>query len=258
VSSHDSALAGLRIGPVPYLNARPLIWGLSPALLDTDVPAELSRKFFAGGLDVALLPVFEILRAGSGRIVDDVAIACQGEVYSVIVASRTTFAESGTIYLDPASRSSTALLRVLAAEFYPHGPSMAEGEVIPENAARLLIGDAAIEFRRRNGAAWHYHDLGLLWQQHTGLPFVFAVWAVSERANPSVFDALRLIKAEGLAAREQIAQGEPSPDFALRYLTKYIRYNMGSAEKVAIRRFESLSRLHGILPFAERANLEFR
>ena len=59
----DSVLAGLRIGPVPYLNAKPLIWGLSPALLDMEVPAELSRRFFAKGLDVALLP----LKAASAR-----------------------------------------------------------------------------------------------------------------------------------------------------------------------------------------------
>ena len=93
VRSFDSALAGLRIGPVSYLNSKPLIWGLNPALLNTDIPAELSRKFFAGELDIALLPVFEILRAGGARIVDDVAIACRGEVYSVIVASRTAFAK---------------------------------------------------------------------------------------------------------------------------------------------------------------------
>ena len=149
MSSFDSALTGLRVGPVSYLNSKPLIWGLNPALLDTDVPAELSRKFFAGRLDVALLPVFEILRAGGARIVDDVAMACHGEVYSVIVASRTPFANSGAIYLDPASRSSAALLRVLVAEYYPNGPRIVAGEAIPENGARLLIGDAAIEFRRR-------------------------------------------------------------------------------------------------------------
>jgi chorismate dehydratase len=257
VSSIDSALAGLRIGPVSYLNAKPLIWGLNPALLETDVPAELSRKFFAGSLDVALLPVFEILRAGGTRIVDDVAIACRGEVYSVIVASRTTFAGSGTIYLDPASRSSAALLRVLVAEYYPEGPLIVGGETIPENGARLLIGDAAIEFRRRNGAAWRYHDLGLLWQRHTGLPFVFAVWAVSERASPSVFRALRGVKARGLAARKQIAQQEPDSDFALRYLTNYIRYDVGSEEKMGIRRFENLSRRHGVLLPAEPAKLDF-
>jgi chorismate dehydratase len=120
-----------------------------------------------------------------------------------------------------------------------------------------LIGDAAIEFRRQNGTAWHYHDLGLLWHQHTGLPFVFAVWAVSARTSRSVSDALRGIKAEGLAAREQIALREPDPHFALHYLTNHIRYDIGNAEKIAIRQFESLSRRHGVLPQGEPADLDF-
>ena len=258
MSSNYSALAGLRIGPVSYLNAKPLIWGLDPSLLETDVPAELSRKFFAGQLDVALLPVFEVLRVGGARLVDDVAIACRGAVHSVIVASRTSFAQSGTIYLDPASRSSSALLHVLVAEYYPGGPTVAPGEAVPEDGARLLIGDAAIDFRRRQGTAWNYHDLGLLWQNHTGLPFVFAVWAVSERASPSVFDTLRAVKVAGLAAREQIALNHPDPDFAFRYLTECIHYDLGTKEKSGIRRFESLSRRHGLLPDAKLANLDFR
>lgn len=256
--SRHSVLAGLRIGPVSYVNAKPLIWGLDSSLLQTDVPSELSRKFFAGKLDVALLPVFDVLRVGGARLVDDVAIACRGEVHSVIVASRTSFAKSGTIYLDPASRSSSALLRVLVAEYYSGGPTVICAEPIPEDGARLLIGDAAIDFRRRHGTAWNYHDLGLLWQNHTGLPFVFAVWAVSERAGSSVFDALRAIKVTGLAARKQIALSQPDPAFAFRYLTECIHYDLGSEEKSGIRRFESLSRRHGLLPDTQPANLDFR
>jgi chorismate dehydratase len=258
VRSFDSALSDLRVGPVSFLNARPLIWGLNPTLLETDVPAVLSQKFFASELDVALLPVFEILRAGGSAIVDNVGIACYGEVFSVVVASRTSFSQSGEIYLDPASRSSVALLRVLLAEYYPGGPTIAEGRVIPENAARLLIGDAAIEFRRRHGSAWRYHDLGLLWKIHTGLPFVFAVWAVSQRASHLVFDALRAVKAQGLAARHEIAANESDPEFAYRYLTKHIRYDVGPDEKIGIRRFEKLARRHGILQNAAPANLDFR
>jgi chorismate dehydratase len=258
VSSFDARLAGLRIGSVGYLNAKPLIWDIDSALLQTDVPAGLSQKFFARQLDVALLPVFDVLLASGALIVDDVAIACRGEVYSVVVASRTTFASSETIYLDPASRSSSALLRVLVAEYYPSGPAIAEDAAIPENGARLLIGDTAINFRRQNGASWQYHDLGLLWQKHTGLPFVFAVWAVSEQTNASVFYTLRAIKAEGLAARHQIARKQPEPDFAWRYMTQHIRYDLGDLEKSAIRSFERLARHHGLLPQAEPAKLEFR
>jgi predicted solute-binding protein len=258
VSSVCSALSGLRIGPVPYLNARPLVWGLEPALLKTDVPAALSRKFFASELDVALLPVFEVLRGGGSTIVDNVGIACDGEVYSVMVASRTSFVESKQIHLDPASRSSTALLRVLLAEFYPGGPAIVEQGDAPADGARLLIGDAAIAFRKRHGSTWSYHDLGSLWKAHTGMPFVFAVWAVSKRANSSVCDALRNVKAEGLAARKEIASREADPEFAYRYLTRFIRYDVGAAEKSSIRHFENLAQRRGLLSKTKSAALDFR
>lgn len=258
MSSAVSALSGLRIGPVSYLNAKPLIWGLNSNCLQTDVPAALSEQFFAGKLDVALLPIVDVLRVGAASIVDNVGIACDGEVYSVVVASRTSFLETRKIHLDPASRSSTALLRVLLAEFYPQGPEIAEGEEMPVDGARLLIGDSAIAFRRWKGSTWNYHDLGWLWKVHTGLPFVFAVWAVAEGASPAVFDALRGVKAAGLAARREIAVAEPDPEFAFRYLTKHIRYDIGSDEKDGLRHFESLARRHGILPNTSSARLEFR
>lgn len=255
-----TALKGLRIGPVSYLNTKPLIRGLDPATLHAAVPAQLAEKFFAGELDAALLPMFEILRAGGGTLVDNVAIACEGEVYSVIVASRTDFAGTERIHLDPASRSSSALLRVLLAEFYPEGPEIAEEKKIPADAARLLIGDAAIKFRQQNGDAWQYHDLGKLWEEHTGLPFVFAAWIVALPANkkPAVFKAFRALKERGLAEREAIAAEQPDPAFALKYLTDYIRYDLGPEEKRAIRLFETLARQHGVLPLADLARLEFK
>jgi chorismate dehydratase len=258
VSLAVSALSGLRIGPVPYLNAKPLIWGLNSNLLRTDVPAALSDQFFAAKLDIALLPVVDVLQAGAASIVDNVGIACNGEVFSVVVASRASFSETRKIYLDPASRSSTALLRILLAEFYPRGPQIVEGEKMPQDGARLLIGDSAIAFRRRHGSTWFYHDLGWLWKVHTGLPFVFAVWAVAGGASPAVFDALREVKASGLGARRKIAAQEPDPEFAYIYLTKHIRYDLGSEEKIGLRHFEELAKRHGVLRDTISAKLDFR
>lgn len=254
-----SALSGLRIGPVSYLNTKPLIWGIDRSSLSPDVPSALARKFFGGELDAALLPVFEVLRAGGGTLVDNVAIACDGDVYSVIVASRSEFPDCGTIHLDPASRSSAALLRVLLAEYFPGGPVVADAAAIPADGARLLIGDAAMQFRTHRGSTWQYHDLGGLWKTCTGLPFVFAVWAVSERigGRPAVFEAFRTLKAGGLLARKEIAAAEDDPDFAFRYLTQSIRYDLGDPEKRALRLYETLCRRHGILPPGEPAELRF-
>lgn len=259
-SPAPAALKGLRIGPVSYLNTKPLIHGLDPRTLHPAVPARLADEFFAGGLDAALLPMFEILRAGGGALVDDVAIACEGEVYSVIVASHDDFAGIEEIHLDPASRSSVALLRVLLAEFYPGGPRIATGPAASPDASRLLIGDAAIQFRQQHGDTWQYHDLGQLWEKHTGLPFVFAAWIVApaHRKKPTIFKAFRALKETGLAARGEISAAEPDPAFALKYLTDYIRYDLGPEEKRAIRLFETLARQHEVLPLGDLAMLTFK
>lgn len=245
-------LAGLRVGAVSYLNTKPLIWGLDASQLVLDVPARLAADFAAGQLDVALQPVFATLHAGGGLLVDDVAIACHGPVYSVIVASQTDFEHCGEIYLDPSSRSSAALLRVLNAEFYGHALRLVEAVQIPPGAARLIIGDPAIRFRHQHGESWQYHDLGELWLKHSGLPFVFAAWTVSRqaRAAKAVADYLRSVKTAGQAARPQIAAEEEDPAFALKYLTDYIRFDLREEEKQAIDLFGRLAARHGILSAA--------
>ncbi|CAN5319165.1 menaquinone biosynthesis protein [soil metagenome] len=248
----SAQLAGLRVGAVSYLNTKPLIWGIDASQLVLDVPARLAADFAAGRLDVALQPVFATLNGGGGLLVDDVAIACHGPVFSVIVASQTEFEDCGEIYLDPSSRSSAALLRVLNAEFYGNALRLVEGAEIPPGAARLIIGDPAIRFRHEHGTAWHYHDLGDLWLNHTGLPFVFAAWTLSRQtADPkSVADYLRAVKTAGQAARAEIAAGEEDPAFALHYLTDYIRFDLREEEKKAIDLFGRLAARHGILSAA--------
>jgi chorismate dehydratase len=242
-----SPLAGLRIGAVSYLNTKPLIWPFAAGDVALDVPARLADAFYQGRLDVALLPIFEVLHHGGGPVVDDVAIACEGNVFSVLVGSRTDFPDCGEIYLDPSSRSSVALLRVLIAEYYP-GLGVREG-VPPDDAARLLIGDPAIAFHRGLREGWHCHDLGALWRRHTGLPFVFAAWALQrdlpDREN--VARALRAAKDAGLAARSRIARAEPDPDFALTYLTDFVRYGLGEREREAMALFARLAAKHGLL-----------
>lgn len=246
-----SSLADLRIGSVPYLNAQPLVWGLDTSRVVFEIPAILSGSYERGDVDIALLPLFEVLRLGGGAIADDIAVACRGEVLSVFVASREEFPNISQISLDPASRSSVALIKVLLDEFYPNGPQVTT-EDPGKSGARLLIGDPALDFRATHRDGWHYHDLGLLWQKHTGLPFVFAVWAFhNELANPSaVADSLREIKQVGLAARPTIAGKEKDPAAALTYLTDNIRYNVGADEKKAISLFSQLAAKHGLIETA--------
>jgi CofH subfamily radical SAM domain protein len=85
ILSAPNELPPVRIGCVGYLNARPLITA-GRVEVRFDHPAALCQQLAAGELDVALVSSFEYLRHPIYSIVDGVAIASNGPVYSVILA----------------------------------------------------------------------------------------------------------------------------------------------------------------------------
>lgn len=233
-----------RLGCVPYLNARPLLHGLDAEL---EAPSLLADRFAEGRYDAALIPIYESLRLPDVRIADGFGICSLGPVYSVIVAHRQPLAEVEEIVLDPASRTSVNLLRVLLAKRHLLAPKLVENSMDPD-AARIIIGDAAMEFQRGADASWNICDLGREWTEWTGLPFVFAAWTLAENAPAETAGLLRAAAQSGLAARQEIAALEPDPPAALDYLTRSIRYILGEPEKRAIREFRGLLIDCGLLP----------
>ncbi len=246
------ALAPLRIGCVKYLNAKPLIHGY-PGAVQFDHPAHLARDMVAGVLDAALVPVFEALGPRPYALVDGVAIASDGPVYSVLLAHRcVSLADIHTVALDPASLTSIHLLQVLLAEFHRICPRCVDARLVGAKAdAQLLIGTQAIEFRKQAGPEWHILDLGEEWQRQTALPFVYALWLLRADLQDvgAIADEFRFLKCEGTARIAEIvaSEKETAPEFATRYLTEHIRFELGSREKAGMERFRALLLKHGFL-----------
>jgi predicted solute-binding protein len=212
-----------------------------------DHPSVLARELAAGTLDAALVPIFEVLRDPRYAIVDDVAIACDGPVYSVILAYRGALGQITRIALDPASMSSANLVQVLLAEFYGLKPQMGKAA-----DAQLIIGNQAIEFRAaQDDPTTNILDLGAEWKRCTGLPFVFAAWAVRSDLQdlPKIADAFRGLKQFGLAHREEIIVEDDtvSPEFRRRYLTDFIRFDLGKREKEGLNKYRALLHRHGLI-----------
>ncbi|MFZ4775896.1 MAG: menaquinone biosynthetic enzyme MqnA/MqnD family protein [Terrimicrobiaceae bacterium] len=228
---------------MPYLNARPLLQGLEAEL---EVPSVLSRRFLAGDFDAALLPVFETLRLPAPRIVDGFGIVAVGEVRSVIVAHRLPLEETPEIVLDPSSRTSVHLLQVLLSQYLKVEARVVERSENPE-AARLIIGDPALRFRREMDPAWQIFDLGRAWHEWTGLPFVFAAWTLSGDAPEETAGLLRQAARDGLVARPSIAAAEADPAVALDYLTRAIHFPIGPAEREGLLKFRDLLIADGFL-----------
>ena len=250
-----AAGGALRIGCVQYLNARPLIHGWSKPV-EFDYPSALCRRLSEGALDVALVSSFEFLRDPIYSIVDQVAIASDGPVYSVILAHAGELEELDEIILDPASQTSVNLLRCLLAErrlnprfisFSPEG----ENEINP-GRARLLIGDQAIRFRQQNENAFEFWDLGAAWKKSTGLPFVFALWLIRPEVPSAraVADQLRATRDRNLASLDDLIVANPdfSPEFCARYFRDFLRFGFGQREQEGLLRFRSLCERHLILP----------
>ena len=267
---HDySALRGLRIGCVAYLNSRPLIEPYDGEVI-LDHPAVLAASLVRGDLDAALVPVFEALRHPEFSIVDGVSISSRGPVWSVFAAHCGPLSAVRTVRLDPASLTSANLCKVLFAEWGstvpdyqidsvdPIGPPINElhpaardHAPVPPGTARVLIGNQAIAFRQCHGAACDYLDFGEEWMRQTGLPFVFAVWLLRpETARlAQVAQAFRDLAREGKATIPVIVARHPefSAEFATHYLTQNIQYRLGSEEKRGIARFRELLGKHGLL-----------
>jgi len=213
----------VRYGAVRYLNAKPLIEGLSPLVLDT--PSGLADRMAKGELDVALLPVAAGERQGLPRV-GNVGIAAEGRVDSVLVFVAREPVR--TIRLDPASRTSRILARILFRERFGADP-----EPVEEDAdAELVIDDAALE---RAGPSI---DLAAEWTAWTGLPFVFALWY----GAPEAKKALAAAWERGRASMANYAAGE-----RLKYLREKIRYEIGPREKAGLGRFLELARAHSLL-----------
>jgi chorismate dehydratase len=243
----------LRIGCVKYLNAQPLVYGWRGEV-EFDHPAVLCRKLANAELEVALVSSFEFLRDPVYTIVDGVAVAADGPVYSVFVAHDAPLAELDEIALDPASNTSVNLLRCLLAErgLRPRLIDAGSETIARGKRGQLLIGDQAIRFRQQHRGEVQVWDLGAAWHELTGLPFVFALWLVRPEvhAAQAIADQLRARRDENSVRLNDViaAQtGFPS-EFCGRYFRDCLRFRFGDAEKRGLLMFRSLCEKHGILP----------
>ncbi len=250
----EGSLAPFRVGSVEYLNAVPLIRGIEDQII-VATPARLAELLRRDELDAALVSTAEVLLTDRYDILDGIAIASLGEVYSVLLAHRRPLDQLKEIYCHTASLSGTNLLKVLLAErgLKPEFKPLSDPRQAADHDAALLIGDPAIDFQR----APHEHeilDLGTAWFELTNLPFVFAVWALRRGVeNATLRRQLRAARDFGVDTLDWIIRHRTEYDFNFRkdYFDWHIHYYLGEDERRAIARFAGLLRKHSLGPVFE-------
>lgn len=203
----------LKMGKINYINAFPVYYGIDqdenllPDWIEliSEPPADLNRRLVKGEIEISpISSAFYGMHHEKLLLLPDLSISCHGKVMSVVLMSRYPLDKLGgkKIILTGESETSVAFVRMifLQRDIFPvfeRKKVKYVHDVKDVADAVLVIGDAALK------EPWDYFfdyriDLGDLWYEMTGMPFVFAVWAVRRsfaQSRPEIVDqVIRLLK----------------------------------------------------------------
>lgn len=235
------AMTPIRLGRMAYINTLPVDWGLVNGGLGDWVtvhrgtPTTLNRLLAEGQLDAS--PVSSVAaaeHAADWLVLDHLCIGSRGEVGSVILHSDVPIEEleGRSIAVTAESATAAKLLKVLLDRYWKvqaqltshNGSSGAfsykeharelvrarNGSAQFSSMARLLIGDPALKTAHLDPPGLIY-DLGQVWQDYTGLGFVFGLWCARREfveSHPEearmLYDLLRASRSLGLAENVKV------------------------------------------------------
>jgi chorismate dehydratase len=237
----------IKISAVSYTNTKPFIYGLQHTgiiqniELSLDNPTDCAQKLIDGRVDIGLIPVAAILSLPYSEIVSDYCIGAEGAVNSVFIFSNCDIHEIKTLQLDPQSRSSNNLARVLLKNYWTVNDlnivdAADYAQSSEPHTAFVQIGDRT--FGKKNQYKFVY-DLAEEWQKFTGLPFVFAAWIANKPIPKEFMAQFNIALKYGLDHRPELLQELPArTDFDLEdYLMHKLDFELTANKKEALNMF---------------------
>jgi chorismate dehydratase len=237
----------IRISAVSYTNTKPFLYGIEHSSiidkidLSLDMPSDCAQKLIDDKVDIGLIPVAAILNLPSWEIVSDYCIGASGPVNSVFIFSNYPAEDIRTLQLDPESRSSNNLARVLLQNYWK-----ADYQAIvnaPDYAAPTAPHTAFVQIGDRTfGKKQQYkyvYDLAEEWNKFTGLPFVFAAWVANKPIPSNFMEEFNKALEYGLSHRAELLRELPHRnDFDLEdYLMHKLDFNLTEDKKKALHLF---------------------
>ncbi len=214
------------VGRISYMNVAPIYYGLDNGYkpewmkLITGTPTFLNKKLIEGKLDIS--PVSSVAYARNHHdwmVLPNLSISCFGNVMSVILASQYPIdrLDRKKLVLSDESATAADLLELICKKEqinpYKEKLTFQKPEELPKDTdAVLVIGDVALT-ENWNENFKYVWDLGKMWKVMTGLPFVFALWAVrrsffkkNSELVASVVEFFNNSKKMGVFNMEQITE----------------------------------------------------
>jgi chorismate dehydratase len=251
-----------RIAASSYLNTAPLIWSFQHGsrartiklIIDT-APARSAEMLRTSRVCAALVPVIEYARIPDSELVPGVCVGARRQVRSVVLATDgRDLTQIRSVTLDPASRTSAALVQIIFREFFQLDVrfDVTASNEKPESSktdARLVIGDPAM---RLDQGRWRIFDLAEMWHRFTGYGFVFAMWMLDRKQREAAKVDFAGARDEGLAHTDDIIRRYKSnvplsENHLHRYLHENISYQLDDSMESGMRLFFQLAYKHDLI-----------
>jgi len=279
----------LRISIVEYLNTAPLVWGFTEGPLvgkydlSFTLPSQCAEALRHAEADIAIIPAIEYQRIENLVVLPGMAVASRGEVRSILVVAKKPIELAKKIALDTSSRSSAALVRLLARDFWKISPEFIDAAPEPREMlkfadAALVIGDPALRISLKMEAlnskpvgdgsccqgdiedmpvpgyeTVFIYDVAYQWQEMTGQPCVLAIWAARREAiTQEVIADFEASKRYGMERLREIAEAasiklDLPPRALERYLTDNIDYDLNEENLAGLRLYFEKAAAAGLI-----------
>jgi chorismate dehydratase len=233
----------IKISAVSYTNTKPFIYGierselLNQIDLSLDMPSDCAAKLIDGKVDIGLIPVAAIPEVPNAMVIGSYCIGAVGAVNSVFIFSAVPVDQLKTVKLDPQSRTSNQLAKVLLKFHFKQEVTFTTDQAAHTDAI-VLIGDRT--FGKKADFSYAY-DLGEEWMNFTGLPFLFAAWVANKPIDPTFIAEFDAALKFGLDHRALLLNTLPEiPNFDLSdYLFHKLDFDLTEAKRTAMQLFLS-------------------
>lgn len=272
-----------RVGHIQFLNCVPIYWGLmrSGALLDVELtkadPDALNDALVRGDLDIGPISLVEYLRNHENLLLlPDMAVGSDGPVLSVNIVHREPLEtlDGKTVALGSTSRTGVMLARMLLADKYGITPTYVRrppdlAAMLDEADAAVLIGDVALRaMYEAPQQGLTVTDLGAAWREWSGLPMVFAVWAVRrdfavthpglvKGVHEAFMRSREITMSELDIVAEQASQWEPFDAATLAGYFRVLDFSLGVRQVSGLREFAARAARLGAVPSLPEQGPEF-
>lgn len=248
-----------------------------------NAPSRSAELLAQDRVDAALVPVIASQFIDGVRLIPDVCVGARTRVRSVcLITDGRELSDVRSVALDVSSRTSVVLTKIIFREFLGFEPEWRDAKpdidaMLSASDAALLIGDPALliaECGSRNADLSNdsepaetvgmklenshprsairdprSFDLAELWNRHTGLGFVFAMW-MTRRANVPL--DLAAARDEGIANLSAIAANYSAstglePSEMLTYLSENISYSIDESMQNGMDLYFRLAEKNGLI-----------